>query len=170
MKIAIFSDTHDNLPNLRKALNYLKNHPVKALIHCGDIASWETLKFMASQFTGPIYACLGNMEINPQDIKLKVKTLKNVEFFPETGQINLANKKIAFTHFPKIARELAKKQKYDLVFYGHSHFPWQKKLKKTEMLNPGTLAGMFNKATFAIYDLAKMHAQLIILEKLPQQE
>jgi len=75
-------------------------------------------------------------------------------------------KKIAFVHYPDKAEELAKTGKYDLIFYGHDHKPWEKLVGQTKMLNPGTLAGMFSKPTFAIYDTATDKAQLILLEKI----
>ena len=36
---------------------------------------------------------------------------------------------------------------------------------KTKLLNPGTVAGMFQKATFAIYDTKTDKAELILLEE-----
>ena len=44
--------------------------------------------------------------------------------------------------------------------------PLEKLIGKTHLLNPGTLAGMFNKATFAVYDTVTDKAKLILLEKI----
>ncbi|MCX6797241.1 MAG: metallophosphoesterase family protein, partial [Candidatus Doudnabacteria bacterium] len=57
-------------------------------------------------------------------------------------------------------------QKYDFVFHGHTHKPWQETIGKTIIINPGTLAGLFNKATFAVFDTETKKAQLILLEKI----
>ncbi|MCF8024533.1 MAG: metallophosphoesterase family protein, partial [Desulfobacteraceae bacterium] len=37
MKIAVLSDTHDNIRNVRKALELIAGQHVEAIIHCGDV-------------------------------------------------------------------------------------------------------------------------------------
>ena len=88
--------------------------------------------------------------------------------------LNEFNKKrIAFTHFPDVAKKLAQSGKFDLVFYGHTHRPWDEKVisrdgKNIEchMINPGELAGQFYKPTFAVYDTTSGSLELKILEKI----
>ena len=46
MKIAIISDVHDNIPNLKKILNYCIENKIEKIICCGDLASLETLDFI----------------------------------------------------------------------------------------------------------------------------
>ena len=55
MKVAIFSDLHDNIPNLNLFLNWVKKNQVSDLIFCGDLANVATLKYLAESFTGKIY-------------------------------------------------------------------------------------------------------------------
>ena len=83
--------------------------------------------------------------------------------FEESGQIKIGGKKIAFCHFPEIGRDLAKTQKYDLVFYGHTHKPWEEKIGKTRLVNPGNIAGLFFRPSFAIYDTKTGKLELKIL-------
>ena len=54
----------------------------------------------------------------------------------------------------------------DNIFYGHNHKPWEQTMGKTKLVNPGTLAGMFYKASFAVLDLEKSKLELIILERI----
>ena len=56
--------------------------------------------------------------------------------------------------------------RYDYVFYGHNHTPWEEKIGNTVVANPGTLAGMFQKATFAVLDTKNKKLELKILEIL----
>lgn len=166
MKIAIVSDSHDNLPNIEKFLDWVNNHGVEMIIHCGDLAAPSIIKKeLAPNFSGPIHFINGNVadrELNEE----VAKEFNHVFFHQDFGELEVAGKKIAFVHFPWLAKELANKGKYDLVFYGHDHKPWEEIVGKTRMLNPGTLAGMFNKATFAVYDTETEKAQLILLETL----
>jgi uncharacterized protein len=167
MKIAVVSDTHDNLPNFKKALGWIENNNIKIIIHCGDICTLPFLRESINDFPGKIYLCLGNVDKDHFEISSNQKRkFNNVLFFNEWGELELDNKKIAFTHFPDLAKKLAITNKYDIIFYGHTHKPWEEKTKKTKIVNPGNLAGLFYKPTFAIYDTKKDNLQLKILEKI----
>ena len=173
MKIAIISDTHDNVPNLEKALKWMKENKIETVIHCGDLCAPSILKtILAPQFTGPIHLVFGNVEDRDLTPQL-AKEFNHITHYGDVGEVNLpaspaggGNKKIAFTHFPDKGKELAETGKYNLVFYGHNHKPWEEKIGQTRLINPGTLAGMFNKATFAVYDTATDKLELKILEQL----
>lgn len=160
MKIAIFSDTHDNLVTLEKALAFAAKEGIGQIIHCGDLANPETLDFLLDRFPGPINLARGNMDSQ------KLASKNRAKLWEDYGEITVEDKKIAFVHFPEKALELAKKDEFDLVFYGHTHKPWEETIGRTRLVNPGTLAGMFYKATFAVYDTSAGKLELKILEKL----
>lgn len=168
MKIIVISDSHDNLTNLKKVIFWLKKEKIEILLHCGDIASYTTIKKILENYSGKVYLVMGNMD-EDYFLSEKMKLIQNssqFKIYKEFGEIEVDNKKIAFTHFPDIAKELAKSQKYDIVFYGHTHKPWEEKIGKTKLVNPGNLAGLIFKATFAIYDTETDKLELKILEKL----
>ncbi len=166
MKVAIISDSHDNIPNIEKAIEYINKNKVDAIIHCGDLAAPSIIKEeFGPKFSGPIHFVHGNVADRELNEKVAQK-FSNVTLHGDVGELTLENKRIAFCHHPQTAKELAATGKYDIIFYGHSHIPWEEQVGKTKLLNPGTLAGMFNKATFAIYDTVTDKAQLILLEKI----
>jgi len=166
MKLAIISDSHDNLLNLEKFLDWANKNQIEMIIHCGDLAAPSIIKKeLAPKFTGPIHFIHGN--VADRELNEKVaKEFKNVTLHGDQGELKIDNRKIAFCHYLKQAEDLAQTKKFDLVFYGHDHQPWEKYIGQTRLLNPGTLAGMFNKATFAVYDTESGQAQLILLEKI----
>jgi|SRR3989338_528768 len=166
MKFAIVSDSHDNLANIDKMLDYLKQNQIKVMIHCGDVCAPAVLAAMAKKFQGNIHLVFGNVDTDQEELEKLPNDFKNIKIYGETGQTEIDKKTIAWTHYPWQAQELAESGKYNLVFYGHDHQPWEKLVGQTKMLNPGTLAGMFSKPTFAIYDTATDKAQLILLEKI----
>ena len=96
----------------------------------------------------------------------KAKDFSNVKHYGDLGETEIGGKKIAFIHYPEKAKELAKSGKYDLVFYGHNHKPWEETIGHCRLVKPGTLAGLFNKATFAVYDTETDKLELKILEVL----
>ena len=166
MEIAIISDTHDNLATLDKFLAYIAKNPVQTVIHCGDIASGETLERLAKGFDGKIMAAFGNMDYRETVEKIAKKYSKQVTLFENFGQAELGGLKIGFCHFPEIAKIYCQTKKFDFVFYGHTHKPWIETINDCQLANPGTLAGMFYQATFATLNTKTKKLELKIVARL----
>ena len=63
MKFAIISDTHDNVPNMEKALAWMNKNNIGQIIHCGDLCAPGVLvNVLAPQFAGTIHMVFGNVE------------------------------------------------------------------------------------------------------------
>ena len=168
MKIAIISDTHDNIANIKKALDYINGQKITELIHCGDVCAPITMVEIAEQFKGNINLCIGNVDGDPFRMLQRVQDGKapNVTIHQEVGEFTIDGKKIAINHYPKIAKALAKTGDYDLVFYGHNHKPWVEKIGKTQLVNPGNVANIINAPTLAIYDTVTDNLELIKLDEI----
>ncbi len=169
MRLAVVSDSHDNLATAKKAVAWLNRQKIKIMIHCGDVSSPAMLKEISKRFKGEIHLILGNIGPigNTKDLfRIKTFGLKNVKFYGLTGDLKINNKRIGFGHEPEAGEKLAKTKKYDLVFFGHTHQPWEKKVGHCRLVNPGTLAGMFSKATFAVYDTKTDKLELKLVERL----
>jgi putative phosphoesterase len=166
MKLAIISDTHDNLAILEKAVKWMKENNIEEIIHCGDVCSPDTLQWLAENFPGKIHLVSGNADDNQTAITKTAAENLNIILCGESGKIKIADKKISFCHYPKLARELALTGQYNLVFYGHTHQPWEEKLNGCRLINPGNLSNMLYKASFAVYDTKTGKLELKILERL----
>ncbi|MDO8529920.1 MAG: metallophosphoesterase family protein [bacterium] len=153
MKVAIISDTHDNITNFNKIIGFLNKEKIMVLLHCGDICNEETIQEAEKNFNGEIEFARGNGDYH-------------LEKVPDTLELDLDNKKVAVVHYPDLAKKLAESGKYDLVFYGHTHRPWEETIGKCRLVNPGELAGQRYKPCFAIYDTQTDKLELKILEKL----
>ena len=178
MKIAIISDTHDNLATLQKAIEWINKNRIEEIIHCGDICSPYTLEELSKMFSGKIHVVFGNVDGDTFTISQQKAAgeLPNVLLYGEIGELKLNDnppshkapegKKIAFVHHPKIAKALALSGQYNLVFYGHTHQPWEEKTNNCRLINPGNLSNMLYKATFAVYNTETDELELKILEQL----
>ncbi|NJO84854.1 MAG: metallophosphoesterase family protein, partial [Blastochloris sp.] len=62
MKLAILSDIHDQVWNLRAALAHISDAQVDTVLCCGDLCSPFVVGILASGFPGPIHAVSGNNE------------------------------------------------------------------------------------------------------------
>jgi len=166
MKLAIFSDSHDNIPNLEKFLAWIKDNGVSEIIFCGDLCAPGTLKnVLAPGFSGPIHMVFGNVtdrELMPE----VAASFSHVTHYGDQAEFETGGKKFAVIHYPEKARELAASGKYNYVFYGHNHKPWIEQVGDTVLANPGTLGGLFAKATFAVLGIETGKMELKLLEQL----
>ncbi|MFC1608914.1 metallophosphoesterase family protein [Patescibacteria group bacterium] len=166
MLVAIISDIHNNEVNLKKTLNYCEKNKIENIICCGDLASEETLNFLCDNFKGEIFYTFGNMD-NDQLLNFEhITQYKNANLFANFGETEIDGKKVAFVHFPEAAKKLCATKKYDFVFYGHTHKPWEEASDNCKMLNPGTVAGEFYLPTFATWDTENDSFKLIKIHDL----
>lgn len=166
MKILIISDSHDNIANLQKALSLGKKEKASILLHCGDIASAKTLKFIAENFAGKTFAIFGNADNEKEKILKLASIQKQIKIFAETAEIKIDGLKIAANHYPAQAKKLAQGQNYDFVFYGHAHRPWVEIVGQTVMANPGPLDNSFPTPTCAILNTKTKKLELKILNQI----
>lgn len=163
MKIAIISDIHGNMAYLEKAKEIIDQEKISIVICCGDIQDEETFSELDS-WDQKVYLSFGNADYALRErLDRGLIWAKKMEIFLDYGVVNIDGAKIAFCHYPNLAKRLADDGRFDIVFYGHSHTPWEDKIGKTILLNPGEIQARDGKPTFAIYDLEKMNAELKIL-------
>lgn len=163
MKIAICSDSHDNFVNITKFLSYCRKNKIEKILHCGDWCAPSVLKFFREKFKGEIYGVYGNVHADDKTMQKFAKTY-TIKLKLELLNVKFDKIKTIITHFPDVAKVLAETGKYQIVFYGHNHKPWMEKINDTYMINPGTLAGMFQRATFAVYDTETKKLELKIVD------
>lgn len=162
MKFLVISDIHDNLVNLEKCINWGREQAITKAICCGDVVNGETLAYLAKEFE-IIYLVRGNLEIYDE---AEVKKYSNIKYLGRLGTFNLDNKTVGLCHEPWYIKNVLKIKPCQLVFYGHTHEPWIENKGGVTMANPGTLGGVFNKASFAVWDSLSGGLELKILERL----
>ncbi len=158
---AVISDIHDNLPNLEKCLDWCCEQNFSEIICCGDVANSETLEILARGFDKTVHLVRGNAEIYDEK---EVELYDNIKYYGHVGATQVNKRTVGFCHEPyRIPRVMAL-EKCDLIFYGHTHKPWESNKDNTRLINPGTLSGMFQEATFAVVENGEV--QLKILRNL----
>jgi len=165
MKIAICADSHDNLINISDFLYFCNYNEVDVILHCGDWCAPSTLQFFRENFKGKIYGVYGNVHDDDKMVKKIAKETK-IKIKKDKLSFTLDKLKMYITHYPETAQRAAKTNRYHFVFYGHTHKPWKEIVNQTHVINPGTLAGMFFRATFALYDTKTGKLELKILDQI----
>lgn len=166
MKIAVISDSHDNLATVEKFTAFAETGKIESVIHCGDVASGETLEFLAKKYGGTINIALGNADFEEQLADAGAKFGERLKIIKGFGRLEIGGLKIGFCHYLETAKRHCEKERLDFAFYGHSHKPWMETLGSCVLANPGTLAGVLCKATFAVLDAETKKLSLKIIERL----
>lgn len=163
MIVAVMSDSHDNIWNLRKALDVIKSENAGMIIHCGDFVA----PFMAKELneTGiPIHGVFGNNDGDQYLLtKFSLTTMTNITFHGLVGQVDIGDVKVAFTHEGVVGKALAFGGNFNLVCFGHSHEYFLENIGPTILLNPGEIMGKDGRPGFCLVDTDTAEIQRVEL-------
>lgn len=159
MLIGIVSDSHDNLPAIRKAVEEFNNRDVSLVLHAGDYIS----PFAVEEFgrlNCELHGVLGNNDGEVEGIKEKIKKIGKIHEVPANLEVD--GRKILLSHKP-LDGDFTKI--FDLVVNGHTHQPKINKNNECLTVNPGECSGwLTGNKTVALVDLEEMEAEIITLE------
>lgn len=158
-KIGIISDTHDNLPNVKKATEKFNNQRVLLVIHCGDFIAPFTL-YVFKDLQCPLIGVFGNCDGEKDYLLTQAEKLKFSIFEPpHITKIN--DKRFLITHKP-----MPLPDDIDILVYGHTHKPEVKYQAKNSKLiiNHGEASGwLYNEPTIAILNFETYKVDIISL-------
>jgi hypothetical protein len=159
MKIGIISDTHDNMFQIKKAVEIFNREKVELVFHAGDFVSPFTfLEF--KNLNCPLKGVFGNNDGDKLYLQEKFKGIG--EIYPTLYETNIDHKNIIMMHKEKLIDALAESQKYDVIIYGHTHRIDLRKIGKTLIVNPGECGGWLSgKSTIALLDLETLDANIV---------
>jgi len=159
MLIGIMSDTHDNLPLLKKAIGFFNERKVGYVIHAGDYTSPFTLKLF-DELQCEYLGIFGN---NDGD-KLLLQERAGGKIRNQPYTFTLEGKKIVVMHEHFVVDALADSGHFDLVVYGHTHEIDVRKVKNTLVVNPGEVSTyLYGKSTVALVNLETLEAEIVEL-------
>jgi len=162
MKIGIVSDTHDHLSNLERALQILKAEGVTTLLHCGDVCGPGILRALVDF---DVRIAQGNMDRHPGLLQVAEETLGRGGL-ARLHRFTLNGYAAAMLHGDDGERlgMLIASGEYAYVFHGHTHRRSERKVGRTQVINPGALGGMrHEQRSFCILDLATNETRFIRL-------
>ena len=159
MKIAVVSDSHDNIWNMRKVVSQANDAGAELMIHCGDLISPFMLEELDA-FRGHVHLILGN---NSGDQVLLMKRLASrsghITFHGWHGRIEAGGLRLGFVHAPEIACSMAGSGEFDMVFFGHTHLWKRDVVGRTLLLNPGEIMGKKEPSGWALVDTGEFSAR-----------
>ncbi|WP_292461233.1 MJ0936 family phosphodiesterase [Methanothermococcus sp.] len=154
MKIGIMSDTHDYLPNIKKAVDIFNNKNVDMVIHCGDFVSLFVIKEF-ERLNARIVATYGNNDGERTKLKEWLKELNKENEIDDYLSFEADSLKFFVLHGTnnEILEAIIKSKKYDVVIYGHTHNRVFEEIDNVLVINPGECCGYLSGiATIGILD------------------
>lgn len=161
MKIGIISDSHDHLVNVIKAVEVFKEKKVDHVIHLGDYVNPASVKLFKDI---KLIGIFGN---NDGDKYMLMNSFNEIKGEIKGGfhEFEADGLKFACYHGtePQLKNSLIDSGTYDVVMYGHTHAPVNKKVGGTLVLNPGSSHGFWERATVMIFDTETQETEIIDL-------
>lgn len=164
MLLGVISDTHDNLPMIRKAVEILNEKNVTLVLHAGDIVS----PFVAREFAdlkAPMIITLGNNDAEHEVLRKRFadvgKDVKGLFAEVEIGRI-----RVALTHGDEkdLVPSLIRSQYYHVVVYGYTHEAKTYVSGNTLIINPGEICGYLSGvSTMALLDAENRTTKIVQL-------
>ncbi|MGA1864991.1 MAG: metallophosphoesterase [bacterium] len=162
MKLGFLADTHDNLPMIKKAIDFFNKMGVDLVLHLGDFVSPFFLKAL-NNLKPILVAIFGN---NDGDKLMLMKRFneKGYDLFPPPYTLDLDNQKVLMLHEPFELKALSKSGEYRIIAYAHTHVPEIKTERETLIINPGECGGwLYGRSTIACVDLDTLKGEIIEL-------
>ncbi len=152
MKIAILSDSHDNIRGLEKALVEANRQSCEVLLHCGDLVAPFILAQMAEAFDGPIHVVEGNNDGDGRLQQHVAAGFPQITLHGPYAELELGGRRAALIHYPEPAKRIAQCGIFDLVCYGHDHLQHWERIGDCLLVNPGEIMGRYGSPSWGMYD------------------
>ena len=155
--IGIISDTHDNVQNIKKAVEIFKKRNVELVIHCGDVVAPLSVRF----FKGlKVHFVKGNCDGDSAGLR-KLAEEDGSVYEGETFEITINDKKIFAAHLPLIAEQA---KGFDYILHGHTHEKRDERIGNTRIINPGGNYAGDQEHSIAVLDIKTDSLEFIDLK------
>lgn len=158
MHLGVMSDSHDNIPNVKRAVALFNELDVDLVVHAGDFIAPFAIDPLGD-LNCSVVGVFGNNDGERIVVAKRFEAIGG-EVHPNLASASLGGRNIAVMHYPELAIPIAKSGDFDIVVYGHTH---QIDIQKSEalLLNPGETGGWTTgKATVAVVDIETLEATI----------
>ncbi len=162
MKILVISDSHNVILN-SQIEDIKREGPFDLLIHCGDKYN-DAEKFAEKLNIGKVLNVPGNCDYNYNIIGTKSNVLQKIEkknFLITHGHTHNVKKDL------NRLKDYAKKNKADIVVYGHTHKAQNEIIDNILYFNPGsTIFPKDGRASFGLIEITgdSFYSRIVALE------
>ncbi|MGE5532886.1 MAG: metallophosphoesterase [Bacillota bacterium] len=163
MLVGAISDTHDNLPQIEKAIQVLNQQKVSLVLHAGDYVAGFVIPQLA-KLNCPLIGVFGNNDGDHELLKKRFGETSNCTIHDRFAKVTVDNYRIALLHGheSELLSAIIDSGYFDAVIHGHSHYKSVERKGKTLSINPGELCGyLTGKSTIAFLDTVKNQVEIV---------
>ncbi|MBD3645898.1 MAG: metallophosphoesterase [Pseudomonadales bacterium] len=139
MRIGVVSDTHNNLPNVRRIVEIFNEAGVDRVVHTGDITQPKTLEVFAD-LEAPLFGVFGNNDEERTGLEKAVDKF-DFHFVEPPLALEWAGRRLVVVHDPLELRGVDESE-FDVILHGHTHRQYIGFDGGRLTFNPGECAGM----------------------------
>lgn len=151
MKLALFSDTHNNWNGLQSAIDKAETVRCDVALFAGDLDKPAGVEVLA-EFSGPVHHIVGNIDTRLERMQTEAARTNNVIYHGEVCDISRDGLRIFMNHYPEVVAAKAQQDTYDLCVHGHTHQFRDEKVGSTRLINPGALTRRRSRPEWASLD------------------
>ena len=164
MRVGVFSDTHDHLVAIDRALRAFADERVAAVVHAGDLCAPFALKFIVQRLATlklPLYAVFGNND--GERVGLAGAFKDRGTLLPGPREFTFGGRRFLLMHEDGCVSAAAQSEAVDIIVYGHTH-DVDVRQGPPLVINPGEAGGWLRgRSTIGIVDLASLDVEIIDL-------
>jgi len=160
--IGVLSDSHDNLPAIRRAVGLFNNAGCRLVIHAGDfVAPFAVMELR--ELGCPVKAVFGNCDGEHPGLAKAFEGLGEIRKAPMS--FTFEGLRFLVSHLDGPVNRYLVSEAPDVLVYGHTHKPLVERRGKTLLLNSGETGGWLRgKSTVALFDPKTKDAEIISLD------
>jgi putative phosphoesterase len=138
MQVGILSDTHDNVPAVRAAMDVFEEAGVETAVHCGDFIAPPVVPHLDREGIA-VHAVRGNNDGEREGLLAAFEDLPGGTLHGRFAELTLGGRRFAVLHGEEkpVVEALAASGAYDYVAYGHWHAREERSVGETTVINPG---------------------------------
>lgn len=162
--VGAISDTHDNLPMIRRAVDALNRAKVSLVLHAGDIIS-PFVPRSFSDLKAPMIAIYGNNDAEKELLRKRFAEVGK-EVSGTFAEVEAEGMRVALTHGSELdlLNSLIRSQYYHLIVCGHTHEAKSYVSGGTLIVNPGEVCGYLSgQSTIATVDTESKRVEVLRL-------
>ncbi|WP_437224231.1 metallophosphoesterase [Planctomicrobium sp. SH661] len=162
MRVGIFSDTHDHLDNIRRAVALFNDRKCDCVLFAGDLVSTFAIPPLR-HLKCPLYGCFGDNEGNRTGILGGFRIIGQIREAPAAYEL-ADGTRIVIVH---MERQLTGfRDAFDIAVYGHTHRPSVSRDDQGRLfINPGETSGWtYGNPTVALLETSDQSVEIIPID------
>jgi putative phosphoesterase len=158
MRLGLLSDTHDNMPMIRRACELFNAREVQLVLHCGDYIA----PFALNPLNQILQCDYGGVFGNNDGERTGLQKIAQGRIHLSPCEFTVGDWQVLVAHELLDPEAVTAGKAYRLVAYGHTHRAAVRQEGACLIVNPGECGGwLYGSSTLAIISLDTLEAEII---------